>query len=455
MNYKEMKKQIIASVGGQDNIVNVTHCATRLRLVLKDTDKFDEDSIKKIDGVVNTLKMGGQCQIIIGHQVKELYNEFSNDTFATYEAKGKQFNIKDTFTAIGEFMSAAIGPAIVPIIGGGLIKSVLVILTQLNLLSSTSDIYTVFWFAADAVFQFLPIFIAIGVSRKLNSNMMLAIYSVCILISPTFVNAVNSGTVYTIFGIQIPALSYYNAFLPALLTSILACLIEKGLKKVLPDVLQSLLIPFIVVLVMTPLGLLVTGPLSNTIANWLSIPLIQLAQYSQIFIPVLGAIMPFMVMFGLHGPLFTFSMVAFYMTVGYEPLLMPASLCSHLAMGAVALAVSIKSKNQKVKSNAASCCATVWLGAVSEPVIFGVLLQNKISMLAACIGGFAGSLIAGIGGLKCYAVAGSGLFFIPTFIGAESSLILALAASITSIVVAFIVTMMKYRDEDEMDIRGN
>ena len=206
---------------------------------------------------------------------------------------------------------------------------------------------------------------------------------------------------------------------------------------------------------MTPLGLLVTGPLSNTIANWLSIPLIQLAQYSQIFIPVLGAIMPFMVMFGLHGPLFTFSMVAFYMTVGYEPLLMPASLCSHLAMGAVALAVSIKSKNQKVKSNAASCCATVWLGAVSEPVIFGVLLQNKISMLAACIGGFAGSLIAGIGGLKCYAVAGSGLFFIPTFIGAESSLILALAASITSIVVAFIVTMMKYRDEDEMDIRGN
>lgn len=180
MDYQKMKQEILLHVGGAENISNVAHCATRLRLELKDDSKFDEKGIQGIEGVVNTLKMGGQCQIIIGQNVKELYEEFARDENTEYGKKGKTFVLKDTLYGIGEFMSASIGIAVVPIIGGGLIKAIMTILVQLGLMSSTGDTYTVLWFASDAVFQFFPIFVAIGAARKLKADMVMAVYCVCI-----------------------------------------------------------------------------------------------------------------------------------------------------------------------------------------------------------------------------------------------------------------------------------
>ena len=447
MDYKKTKEEIIAAVGGIDNIVNVTHCATRLRLVLKDDAKFDEDSIRKIEGVVNTLKLAGQCQIIIGDDVKNLYAEFEGDEKASFEKGGKQFVLKDFLYGIGEFMSASIGVAIVPLIGGGLIKAFLTIFSQLNLINPASDTYNVLWFASDAVFQFMPIFIAIGASRKLKSNLVLAVYSVCIMLSPAFMNYVNNGTPVSVFGMNIPLISYYSTFLPAVLTVVAEGYLERLLEKIIPQKLKSLLIPFLVILIMTPVALVVTGPLSTTLANWISKPLIALANIRWLLVPLLGILMPFLIMFGLHGPLFMFTVVTFVMVYGYDPIVMVASLMSHVAMGAVALAVSIKSKDTFTKETAGSACLSVWGGAVSEPVIFGVLLPNRECMLAACAGGFAGSLIAVILGVKNYAMVGSGLLFIPTFVGPESSMAAVVISVVVSIAVGFAVAYILYKDK--------
>ncbi len=450
MNYKQMKEEIIANVGGLENIENVTHCATRLRLVLKDDSKFNEDEIKKIDGVLNTLKMGGQCQIIIGEKVKELYAEFSDKPIGSSvetQKDKKSFILKDFLYGIGEFMSASIGVAIVPLIGGGLIKALLTIFVQLGLINSTGDTYTVLWFASDAVFQFMPIFVAIGASRKLNSNMILAIYCVAIMMSPTYVSLVNASTAITIFGINIPLNNYYNTFLPAIFTVVVEAYLESGLKKIIPAKLESLLLPFLVILIMTPVSLIVTGPISTYLANIISKPLIALASYQWLLVPLLGLIMPFLVMFGLHGPLFMFTVVTFVMVYGYDPIVMVASLMSHVAMGAVALAVAIKSKDTETKENAGSSCLSVWGGAVSEPVIFGVLLPNKECMLSACLGGCIGSFVAAILGVKNYAMVGSGLLFIPTFVGPESSIVAVIISVAVSIISAFVLTFLSYKDK--------
>jgi PTS system beta-glucosides-specific IIC component len=449
MDYKKMKNEIIEHVGGEDNISNVAHCATRLRLVLKDESKFDEDNLRKIDGVINTIKMGGQCQIIVGQNVKDLYEEFAKSPEASYESSGKKFILKDFLYGIGEFMSASIGVAITPIIGGGLIKAILTILVQMGLMSSAGDTYTVLWFASDAVFQFMPIFIAIGASRKLNANTILAVYCVCIMLSPTYAAFVSAGTAVTIFGMNVPLNSYYSTFLPALLTVVVMAYLERILKKIIPNMLQSLLIPFLIVLIMTPISLLVTGPMATVLAEWITKPLIALSGVQWLLIPILGLIMPIMIMFGLHGPIFMFTVMTFVMTYGYDPIVMPASLCSHAAMGAVALAVAIKSKTKTTKENSLSSCLSCWGGGVSEPVIFGVLLQNSRSMVAACLGGMVGAIFAGILGLKNYAMVGSGLLFIPTFVGPESSMWIVVLCVAISIAAGFVLGIVLYKDKEE------
>lgn len=447
MNYKEIKQQIIDAVGGESNIVNVTHCATRLRLVLKDEEKFKEEEVNKIKGVINTLKMGGQCQLIIGPDVKELYNEFSQGTTSRgCETKKKKFKISDIFQNLFGFLGACVGIYIIPLIGGGLIKAGLTISVQLGLLTTASDTYTVFWFAADAVFQFLPIFVAIGASRKLNANQMLAVYSVAIMLSPVFLNYVNSGTPLTLFGINMPLISYYNGFLPAVITVVVMAYIERGLKRIIPSAAQQLLLPFLIILIMTPVALLITGPIAQELGNLLAQPLITMSDYTWIVVTVLGFIMPLMIMFGLHSAIFTFTFTVLLPTFGYDPMFMPASFCSHIAMGAVALAIFFKSKNIEIKTNAISSCATIWVGSVSEPVIFGVLAQNKISMIAACIGGGGASLIAGIFGLKCYAIAGSGIMHMPTFIGEESSWTIVIIAMVIAITVSMLIVFIFYED---------
>ena len=447
MDYKKMTQQILANIGGEENISNVTHCATRFRLVLKDESKFNEDGIKNIDGILNVIKVGSQFQLIVGENVKYLYAEFIKDVNLDSDVTKPKHSIKDIIINMGTFVGGAVGPAIVPMIGVGLIKALVTILSQFGLMSSTSDTYSILWLAADAVMQFWPLFAAYGVAKKLDATPTLIMYVVCITLSPAFANYVNTATNVTLFGLDIPLINYYNNFLPALFSAIIACYLEKWLRKVLPDIIQSLLVPFIVVLVMTPISLLFVGRFATLLGEWISIPLLALVDYSFVIVPLLAILMPFLIMFAFHAPIFSFVMVAYIGNFGYDPLFMPASLIAHTAMGAVALAVAIKTKVNKTRGIAISSCSSVWLGSISEPVIFGIVIQNKINTLATMAGALAGGLIAGIAGIKCYALVGSGLLFIPTFVGAESSLIAVLLACLAAAVVAFIITFMFYNDK--------
>lgn len=455
MNNKDLKRAILESIGGEENLVNVTHCATRLRLVLKDESKIDEEKLKNTEGIINTIKMGEQYQLIIGPSVKDLYNEFggiSPDINGTNDTPKRKFDVKKIFQNLFSFLGACVGVYIIPLIGGGLVKAGLTLFVQFGLLQATSGTYTTLWFASDAVFQFLPIFIALGAARKLNANEMLAVYTVCIMISPVFISAINDGSALSIFGINIPLISYYNGFLPAVITVVVMAYLERGLKIVIPKSAQQFLLPFLIILIMTPISLLVTGPIAQELGNLLAMPLISMGDYTWVVVTLLGFFMPIMIMFGLHSAVFTFTFTVILPAYGYDPVFMPASLCVHMAMGAVALAVSLKSKNKAIKTTAISACLTTWIGSISEPVVFGVLAQNKFAMIAACLGGGTASLVAGLFGLKCYAVAGSGFMHAPTFIGPESSWVLLVVSIAISIVVSMIVVFTFYKDSKQNEV---
>jgi len=448
MDYNKIKDEILKCVGGIDNLENVSHCATRLRLTLKDDSKFDGDAVAKIDGVLNSIKVGNQRQIIIGQHAKEVAEAFGFSENAEGQGK-KGFNIKNLLMDASSFMGASVGPMIIPMIGGGLVKALLLLLVQLGVMTGSEDTYAVLWFAADAIFIYRGVFIAYGAAKKMGGNIILAVYLALIMMSPVYTGYVSSGTPVSIFGINIPLLDYSNGFLQFLFTTVLMCYLERGLKKFIPDTFQQLLVPFIIVLVMTPVAFLVTGPISNTLANWLSVPLVALGNYTYILVPILGLILPLMIMFGLHAPVFMFSYVTYMAIYGYDPIFMPASQVSHIAMGAVCFAVLLKTKKLSLKETAASAGLMVSFGSISEPAIFGVLLQDKIAMLAACIGGFAGSVIAGIVGLKCYAIVGSGWTYIPTFVGPESGLVGGLVSVIVGFAVAFAIAYLLYKDKPE------
>lgn len=449
MDYKKAKEQILENVGGAENIANIAHCATRLRITLLDNSKFNGDAINGIDGIVNHIKVGSQYQLIVGQNVKYLYAEFEGAVAASTGAVQKAgMSLKDIFLKLGTFIGAAIGPSIIPVIGGGLVKALLTVLAQFALIDKAGGTYILLWAAADVIMQFWPLFIAYGVAKKMNATVPLIMFVALIPLSPVFASYVSAGTGISLFGMNVQLINYYNNFLPALFGAVAACYLERFLKKIIPELFEGLLVPFLVVLIMTPVSLLIIGPASAELGALVGKPLVAMCNILWLILPVLGALMPFLIIFALHGAVFGFSLVTFLTTFGYDPIFMPASLVSHISMGAVAFAVFLKSKVKKTKAVALSSCSSVWLGSVSEPVIFGVVIQSKINALATMAGGFAGGIVMAIGRVKCYAIVGSSWLFIPTFVGEESSLFMAVMACLVACAVAFIITFIFYKEPE-------
>ncbi|HPF42165.1 MAG TPA: PTS transporter subunit EIIC [Bacillota bacterium] len=451
MDYKELASAIVLAVGGEDNIVNVAHCATRLRFVLKDTEKFNEEALKKIDGVINTMSFGGQYQVIIGPHAKDVFPFMpSKGKGEKKEKSDKKKGFKHVLASIAEFLSASIGVAIIPLIGAGMIKAILTMLIQFGWLGTDNNTYIVLYFAADAIWYFIPVFLAIGAARKLGSDPILAVLMACIMLSPTFVSYVNAGTPLTIFGLPITLTTYGQSFLPILLTVYVMSLLEKALKKYIPSGAQMLLVPVLIILIMTPVALVLTGPLTNWVAILIAKPLEAISDYTWILVMILAALMPILIMFGLHGAIVTFIILTWYVTVGYDPVFMVAALCAHISIGTTAIVVGIKTKNRVMRSTAYSSGVTMLIGNVSEPAIFGVLLRSKKALITTCISAGITGLYAGLMGVKCYVIAGASWLFMPLFIGDGSTWFAVISTVILATILSGVLAFIFYKDPADL-----
>jgi len=451
-NYQELASQLLKLVGGEENVSNVTHCATRLRFNLKDESKADTDAIKATKGVVGVVSSAGQYQVIIGAEVTQVYQKLTgilkvSDQPAADAPKGSVVNrILDTITGI-------FTPILPALTAAGMLKAVLALLVAFKLVDNTSSTYQVINFMGDATFYFLPILLANSAAKKLGCNPMLAMMLGGILIHPNFVSMVaaskESGVAISIFGLPIYNATYSSSVIPILLGVLLMSKVEPLATKYSPKAIRFFTAPLITMFVVGIATLCVLGPVGYVVSNALASFVNGLSAIAPWLVPtIVGTFLPFLVMTGTHHALTPIG-INNRMTIGFDTVIYPGQLASNVAQGAAALAVSIKTKDLELKQLCSATGITAVCG-ITEPVLYGVTMRIRTNMIAAMAGGGVGGFFMGLMNTKNFSGGSPGLLTLPSYIGLDapmSNFYFACAGAAIAFVVSFAVSFLLFKDK--------
>ena len=417
-NFAELADQILALVGGKDNITIATHCITRLRLTLKDRSLAQENEIKKLNGVLGLQWSGEQLQIIIGQEVGQVYQAFCKSCDFKPEAtiqenldapKGK-FSVGSIFQAL----AAILVPVIPALAGGGMIKGLVTIMTSYLGFDSASTLIVVLTMAGDCAFYFLPFLVAWSASKRFNTNAPMALSLAGVLLYPTMTAGNTSGAAaMSLFGLPIPFPRYFGSTIPIILTVWVLSCVYKWINDRIPKSLRIVFVPTLVLLIMTPLTLGVIGPL----ANYISKGLVYLFNFLYNLSPlvagaIIGGTRLFVVMTGMHLSLSTICLgnLAEY---GYDWLL-PMNTMGTMALFGACFAVWLRSRNSETKQIGASTAISAFIG-ITEPGIYGIFLKIRNAMIATVAGGAAGGAIVGMFGGRATGYVNSCILSMPVF----------------------------------------
>ncbi|HHT7641167.1 beta-glucoside-specific PTS transporter subunit IIABC [Streptococcus suis] len=448
MKYKNTALAILEAVGGEKNVLRATHCVTRLRLELKDENIVSDERVKSISGVLGIMKKNGQYQIILGNDVANYYKEFT--ALGKFDSDSvQQVKKANVLEQVIEYIAGSMTPLIPAMLGGGMIKVLVIVLPMLGLLKADSQSISFLAFFGDAPYHFMPIFLAYSASQKLKVTPALAMSVAGILLHPNFVQMVSSGDPLHFLGAPVTPASYGSSVIPILIMVWLMKYIEAVFNKVTPAVTKSFLQPTLVLLVSGFIALVLVGPLGVILGEGLSQLVEQMHGVAGwLTLAVLGAIMPFIVMTGMHwafAPIFLAASIA-----TPDVLILPAMLGSNLAQGAASMAVAFKSKNSNTKQIAFAAGFSALFAGVTEPALYGVTLKYKKPLYAAMIGGGLAGLFVGLTGVKAYLFAVPSLIALPQFIYSEaaSNITNAMIAAAISIIVTFILAYFLGIDEE-------
>ena len=467
MDYQSVAKKILERVGGKDNVVSLIHCMTRLRFTLKDESIVDDELVKKTKGVMGVMRKAGQYQIIIGNDVANVYNElqklgnFSNQKVAKPQKQEK----RNILSMLMDTISGIMTPVIPALIGAAMMKVLLTVLPMLGILDTASQTYQILNVIGDGAFFFMPVLIAISASQKFGTNMYYAASLALIMLHPNFINFMNTAhdadeAVKFLGFLPVTYASYAYSVIPIILSVWALRYVERLVDKITPVVTKNFLKPMLVMLIAAPIAIIVLGPLGAIFGNVLSdIVYFIHDKLGFIAIGLVAGIYPFVVVAGMHHA-FTPIKLGMLATIGYENFICIGELCSNMAQGAAALAVSIRSKNKDFKQIAGSSAFSALLAGITEPALYGVTLRLKKPMLGACIGAVAGGLFGGFFQMKCFGIATPATITIVQYVeeGRPESLLIAALTILLTVVVAFIATMFigfeDVVDEDD-DITEN
>ena len=454
MNYENLAKEILKNVGGQENVSNLTHCATRLRFNLKDVSKANTETIKKTKGVMGVVDKGGQYQVIIGNDVNHVYKEIMKIANIEGNSESKEVDDRKTVAKVIDTITGIFTPILPAITAAGMMKAVLALLTAFKLISTDSQSYQIFNFMADAAFYFLPIFLANSAAKKFKCNPYLAMMLGGILLHPTFVTMVNTaketGESLAIFGLPITLASYSSSVLPIILGVWFMSYVEPIADKISPKAIKFFTKPLITAVVSGIVILVVIGPIGYIVSDKVGLGIKTLESYASWLVPtLLGGLTPLLVMTGTHYGLIPIG-INNRMTMGYDTIIYPGMLASNVSQGGAALAVAIKSKNKEIKQLASSAGITAVCG-ITEPALYGVNLRFKTPLYASMIGGAAGGLFLGLFRVSNYSGGSPGFLTLPSYIGGESMMnfVYACIGAVISVFVAFVAGLILYKDKVE------
>ena len=452
----QIATNVLAAVGGKDNVTNVTHCMTRLRFNLKDESLADKEKIKKISGVMGVAQSGGQFQIIIGQAVDNVYEElckigdFQTSKVVTenLEAPMKKKSLKDIGGSILDVLAGCMTPLIPVLMAAGIFKMLVSVLgpSMLNVISDKSDLYTLFQFVGDAGFYFLPIIVGYTASKKFGVTPVIGMLMGGILLHPTFVQMATDKQAFTVYGIPAATQNYASTILPAILTVWIMSYVEKFFKKYLPNMLRTVFAPSLTVLVMLPISLCVLAPAGGIIGNYFCTALLSISGGgigSLIVGVIIGGVWEYLVMSGMHVVLIS-ALILTFSNTGYEALIWPAAGCATFSVYGMCLGAFLCIKDKEERSLSLGCLIAGLLGGVTEPGLYGVGMKYKRPFIGMMAGGAIGAFYSGITHLTAYTFVpvASVLFTLNYSGGPKGNFINGIVACIISFVAAAIVTYL-------------
>lgn len=456
MKYEELAKQILENVGGKENINSVFHCITRLRFKLKDESKANTDVIEKLDGVITVVKSGGQYQVVIGNHVPDVYSAVlavggisaDGEGGGNDEAKGSLFN------RFIDMISGVFTPVLGVLAATGMIKGFAALFIALGWITDQSGTYQILYAIGDSLFYFFPIFLGFTAMKKFGGNIFIGMAIGAALVYPTLAGVLAGKPLYTLFsgtlfespihitflGIPVILMTYSSSVIPIILAAYFGSKVEKGFKKIIPDVVKNFLVPFCTLLVVVPLTFLVIGPVATWAGNLLSAFTLWIYHLSPIVAGIfLGGFWQVFVIFGLHWG-FIPVVINNLTTKGFDPVLALTFAASFAQIGAVA-AVMAKTKSAKLKSLGIPAFVSGIFG-VTEPAIYGITLPLKKPFIISCIGGAVGGAIIGLFNVNSYIMGGLGIFGFPNFIHPKNGVDATMWGVVIAVIVGFIVTFI-------------
>ena len=450
--YEELANTVPGLIGGVENITFFTHCVTRLRFNVKDKSLVKLDEIEKINGVVGCQWSGEQLQIIIGQAVGDAYKLICEKTgLASQNSIDENLDnnkVKKKFSlnAVFDSISGCITPLIPVLIGAGFIKIIVLLCEQFGILAAGDPTHTVLTFVGDAGFYFFPIVLGYTAAKKFNVTPVIGMFLGCIMMHPTFVNMAVEGASFTVYGIPCSVQNYASTLLPIILTVWITSYTEKFLKKILPQSLKIVFVPFLTVVIMIPVSLCALGPVGAIVGNWLCELLLGLDRVPVIgfiAVAIIAALWEFLVMSGMHVVFIT-TLVMVFSQNGQESLVSVAGTIASMAVVGMLLGSFLKIKNAEEKNLTFGYLIAAFIGGVTEPGLYGNGMKFKKPFLGLLVGGFAGGLYAGISNVTCYAMVPVASFLgLTGFAGGSTmNLVNGLIASVIAIIVAAIVTYL-------------
>lgn len=393
IDYRITAGELVKELGGNENISNVTHCATRLRFILKDESKVDSAKVAKIPGVITTVQAGGQYQVVIGNHVKDAYQFVTELVTIDNSQTGEDKQKVGIVSRIIDVISAIFAPFLYTLAACGILQGILGIFVALNAIDTAGGTYQILNFISWTAFTYLPVLIAVTASKKFNVNTFVAVVIACALVCPDYMNMVSAGEPVYFLGMKVQLLSYTSSVIPIILAIWIASYVQKFFDKYLPIVVRNLFSPMFTIVIMVPLTLLAFGPIGNTVGGAIGDAYNFLYNLSPIVAGmIVGGFWEVLVIFGVHWGI-TPVTVGNYANLGYDTFTGLQASAVFSQAGA-ALGVFFKTRDKDMKGVSLSAAITGFFG-ITEPAIYGVNLRLKKPMICGCIAGAAGGAIAG------------------------------------------------------------
>lgn len=472
--YENLAKEIVKNIGGKDNVSSLTHCITRLRFKLKDESKANDDVIKNMDGVVTVMKSGGQYQVVIGNHVPDVYADVMpllnlGDT-DSQEKDGKKGNLLDRFV---DTISGIFQPILGIMAACGMVKGLNTLFVALGLYTADCGGYMVINAVGDAMFTFLPLFLGFTAAKKFGLKPMVGLAIGAIMCYPAIqASTISAGTepLYTMFegtmfaspvyieffGIPVISMDYTSTVIPVIFVTYFASICERFFSKFIPDLVKFFFVPMLTLIVALPVGFLLIGPVATFGSTIISETVLSIRDFSPMIAgAVVGLTWQILVIFGLHWgfiPVYINNIV----TLGYDNVMMPFFACT-FATSAVVAAIFFKTKDKNLKE---MCIPNFISGifGVTEPAIYGILLPLKKPFIISCIAGGIGGGFYGLFNFRKFMMGGMGIFEFPAMIepdGSMGNLIVAVTGVIITMIIAFVMTMVIYKDDKKEEKTEN